>query len=424
MGSQIQGAQHLKLIDRLFKPKIPPRDEFVAAMAEEYRRRGSAPPVYDPVEFCFRFESGFVYLTNLFHSWQLTEPNERKSLVARFVNGFLSPKLKWTSLAAVRDALMPLVRSRAEISALSLACAGRHGGDGEQAWAPFAGDLGIALGLDHLDVIAHVKRSELSAIGESFGSVLPTALANLERRIPSVAFRPCGVGPGVFVAEDARDYQTSTLLLPIGRHFSFPALNGEPVVVPYARNALLLAGSRDQRALIALADFVAKTLDATPHRCSLRMLRRDGERWIAWLPDGEAGRAHQDALRKQDCQDYADQKFELEARHRETGQDVFVGSVMVLSRAEGDTTLAVWPDDVSDGWLPQAEHIVFRRRPDAGEGDAATSIQAPWVAAMPLVQHLLTPLPDLYPPRWRYAAGPDAKTLSALEALAVRSAQK
>jgi len=399
------------------KPAFSPEEQFVVDVVAEYARHGLKPKSFDPERYQFEFDGVVVALGNLHSAWRLAEPAKRGELVERFVRSFRESGARFETFAEVEKLLSPLVRSRAEIAAFELAATNAKG-PVKIPHTLLAGDLAIALGIDLRDSIIRVSDRHLAQWGVGFDDTLCIALENFRRRSAVVDFARSPIGIGVFEATKAEDDQSTTLLLPLAEFFRFPTLDGDPVVVAPSRNHLFLTGSANEDGLAAIANFVADILPQTPHRCSAEMLKLDGGCWVSWRPagSGRASAAYRAALRQRDALDYESQKQQIDEMRPKTGEAAFVSKLVLFSRAGAATTLAVWPEAVSNGLLPKADIIAFHPQPAEG----AVSITVPWETALPIVDELLAPEPDLYPPRWRYRAFPAAAALRALRAVAVK----
>jgi hypothetical protein len=399
------------------KPALSPEEQLAAAVAAEFARHGLKPKSFDAERYQFEFDGAFVALGNLYDAWRLAEPAKRGELVERFVRGFRETGARFATFAEVEKLLSPLVRSKAEVCAFELAASNAKSANEtvKFPYAILAGDLVIALGVDLRDSILRVSQQHLEQWGVTFDDALAIALGNFQRRSFLVEFARSPIGHSVFEATKAEDDQSSTLVLPPSEFFRFPMLEGDPVVVAPSRNHLFLTGSRNEDGLAAIANFVAGILPQTPHRCSVEMLRLADGAWVSWRPEGRAMAVYRAALRQRDALDYESQKQQIEEMRPKTGEEAFVSKLVLFSRGGEATTLAVWPEAVSNGLLPRADIIAFH--PKSAEG--AVPVTVPWETAVPIVEELLAPEPDLYPPRWRYRAFPDAAALAALREGAV-----
>jgi hypothetical protein len=177
-----------------------------------------------------------------------------------------------------------------------------------------------------------------------------------------------------------------------------------------------------------LAKMAGSGLDELPHRCTSMLLRHDSRQWVPFTPEpgSELAALYARTLKTQDALDYANQKNRLEELHRLRNEDIFVGEQMHFERDGQSFSAAAWSSGVTAGLMPRAESIVFIEQTLDPESGAVTghgdTLRVAWENAMPIVQRWLEEVPDLYPPRYRYSAFPDAAAMDALKALAIAEA--
>ena len=101
---------------------------------------------------------------------------------------------------------------------------------------------------------------------------------------------------------------------------------------------------------------------------------------------------------------YAVQEEQLDERHDETGQDIYVAPFWCLKRPDGTPASATgWPRGI-ESMLPKADVIMFMR-------DGANAGIVTWQGAESVVGNLIEPL-DMYPPRYRVRAFPTEEQLA------------
>ena len=266
-------------------------------------------------------------------------------------------------------------------------------------------DLGVALVADAQGAADAITGAQLQAGGLEPEAALALALGNLRPRSAS-AFAP--LKPGVFVSQWRDGQDASRLLLP-DLVAALP-VKGDPVAMVPTRSTLLVAGTDDGDALLALADAAAETLSTTDQPLSARALRlRDGQ-WTDFALDAEKHAAFVDLMRGQWTREYAEQKQLLEQLHAQSGDDIIVADYAPMqNRHTGKPfCMTFWVDGFVN-LLPRADAVVLK--------SAAEVVVLPWKAATSIIAHRLATT-DHYPIRYRAEAFPSAAELAQLRSVA------
>jgi hypothetical protein len=414
----------MSFLARLFR-RFPPNEQLAADVVAELTERGVKVKSYDHLEYAVHVEGGRIGLTNLFLEWRLHGRHEKKRIIKRFLDGILAPPITFSTFDSVADRLVPLVRSR-HLVTINLLESRLHDApqSAETAWAPIAGDLAAAIGVDHPDTIGVLTRANLEELNVRFDSALERAKENLGRRLPPIRFVEVGNGlpAGVYASGAATDYESSLLLLP-ERIPQLPESHGDMIVMVPGRNSVWITGSRNEAGLAALLDVAEKFFEAVPHRCSATLLRRDGGGWAVFRPDRNVDLQHKHdrVMLKQEALNYSQQKYALDKLHQAQDQDVSVGPFNVFTRDGHLVSVSAWPSH-ADTLLPKTGAISFVDQiVDASSGLAVGTrkiINVAWERAIPLVGPLMEEVPGLYPPRFRVRRFPDDATLAELAKVA------
>lgn len=113
--------------------------------------------------------------------------------------------------------------------------------------------------------------------------------------------------------------------------------------------------------------------------------------------------------------EYSAQKEELDALHAEQEVDLFVASYSATARKRDEFPISwcVWSHDV-DALLPEADMVAVR---PAAEGDEFFTV--PWREVQRIAGRCLTPVPELWPPRYRTTGQPSPEMVKQLRAAQV-----
>lgn len=178
-------------------------------------------------------------------------------------------------------------------------------------------------------------------------------------------------------------------------------LTGDPIAVVPNRDTLLVTGSEDWIGLEMMAEVADKCLD-DPRSISAIPLRLDGEEWRPWMPPADHTLYEKFRILevKSLFGDYAEQKKLLDAYHEDRDIDVHVATYMANETSDKKLlNLCVWPAGV-EVLLPKT-HLVAFSRPEEPMVACGS-----WEKVQRIVGHLMTPVDDLYPPRFQVTQFP------------------
>lgn len=180
-----------------------------------------------------------------------------------------------------------------------------------------------------------------------------------------------------------------------------------------ARGTLLLASGNDiegVRAMVALAQRIA---DTETRPVSALMYRYEENRPVEHLPDDEVARSALVHLGRQYLYgDYAAQKETLDVLHEKNGADIFVASYKVMrDDASGlEYSLCSWTSG-ADSLLPRTDRVALV----VHDGKHMQELHVlPWDTLYAACAHLMEPVLEAYPARYRVRAFPDLELVRQL----------
>ncbi|MBP6011861.1 MAG: hypothetical protein KBA31_06500 [Alphaproteobacteria bacterium] len=186
-----------------------------------------------------------------------------------------------------------------------------------------------------------------------FSTLLERAVLNLREKSVVLFVRD----PGGFHLSQYNDlYDCSRLLVP--HLFDLLSLNGDPIAVPLARNGLVVAGSKDVGALLAMAQFVEQQIEtATRPIGYMPIILRDGEWRTFDLPEPELGPLRE-LVAKQRLWDYEIQREMIEAHFQKSQRDVYVGKLDAIKFEGRIISYTTWARNVLT-LLPKADVVAI-----------------------------------------------------------------
>ena len=219
--------------------------------------------------------------------------------------------------------------------------------------------------------------------------------------------------PRVFIFSTGDSYDaTRLILLP---DLDMLRLNGRPVALAPNRDVLIVCGDDDEAGLTVMASLASQMYDGEPRPHVPIPVTHDGEDWADFrVPPGHPA---YDDLHKLEvrylAEEYAEQKpilEELQTKMAEIGQDpLFVATPIVTQTDEGEVrSHAVWSKGVQ-ALLPRTDYIGFMRSVEESE-----PVSCKWSDVAAVLDDLLVPEPDYYPPRWRVTEFPSDLALKIL----------
>jgi len=260
----------------------------------------------------------------------------------------------------------------------------------------FIGDnLGIAIVYDNDGTMSLIESRVLNQWGVTFDQAIETARTNLTL-LPHRFIRSHN---GLYVS-DMEDNYDSSLLLALETIRQLP-LAGEVIAMVPNRDKLLVAGSDD---VDGLTEMLAKTQDSI----SDGALRLDGDNWVPWMPD----RGHPLYVRFQELCFGA--RYEGYLPHEEQFADVYVAPYLrhQVENAREMISYSLWVKGLPT-LLPRTDLIFF---PKGREG-----FVAPWEQVVDVMGHLMVPVPNLHPERYKVTAFPTQGQLREMGAIHMRA---
>ncbi len=396
------------LLDNIFKSKPPSEELFAQMLIDGIRRAGETGEIqYDTEEYALtKPKQAVLSLGNAYSEYCSAPPETRQDVFQKWVRGwFVVGKPAPEEYEDIRPDLLPVVRGRGyfELTDLQLLASGKSGLP--CPYQPLGEHLGVGIVYDMHEAMRSIQQEELDAWGVTFYEAMEVAMENL-RRLPMQFIGPEN-GSGVYLSANNDDYDASRLLLTdlIGRF----NLDGDPVAMVPARNALMIAGADDANALKDLLTLARGALQEQAYVVSTVALRLQGDDWEPWLPDSshplynDFKRMHMELL----ADDYETQQKLLDKLHEARGEDLFVAKFNGLQNENTGnvTSCSVWGAGVAT-LLPQTDLIAFMSR----EGKPRIFS---WEQAVEVVGDLMTPV-DMYPSRFKVSDFPTEEQFAAM----------
>lgn len=400
------------LLEKLFPPMS--RDKFAARMMRELKRQeGDQRIVYKPKDFSLEFPEkpgNRMFLFNAYTDYAAAPFSRRSDVIRRYASAGLSMREqsgKEVPYAEAKEQLLPRVRERLYHESVRLLTL-RDKGPAKDSFVirPLADDLTLELVRDLPDSIVSVSRKTLEEWKVSFEEALAVAKDNLWKR----SNRDFLQHPdGLYISAWQDTHDASRLYL----HdlvWQLPVKGAHVAMIPN-RNYLLVAGSEDPAALLAMIVFAEAALKESRPMTGVAY-RLDGSTWVPFLPPASSPayeRMLMAALRtKLDA--HQDTKRQLGMLFEETGRDVFVAGLTGMRRADGSIwTWTSWVDGVTDALMPQADYVTFGRVLDSGKTEALG--WGKWEDVMRVASDLLEAT-EHYPVRFCVKQFPTAEQLS------------
>ena len=296
------------------------------------------------------------------------------------------------SLDEVRVMLVPRIRPRRYFDIDAVQLAGELALKSDVApkparYIPFAEHLGIGLAIDrpeHIEYVADPSRFGVS--GEELDEI---ALANLKRMTKEGLQE---VHPGLWLGNWEDEYAAERMLMP--ELFTKIDVKGHPVAFLPGAERLYVVGSEDEAALSLAMNLVDERIKEARGLLRFGFVLRDGL-WRLFAPKGDLGFELGARLSMHLADAYAVQRKILETKYEGDENAPFIAGVMGVGDEDGNVQLTVttWGPGVH-ALLPRAQVIAV------GGFEAGESGMVPWDDVMELAGDCLSPVPDVYPPRW------------------------
>lgn len=350
-------------------------------------------------------------LANAYHGYQRADRAQRRQLMHAWFGLRDLPEIP-QRLEDARDALLPVVRGRAEATLMQL----QREVLGQSADAVPPGRLlgtqrQVRVAFDSEHRIAGIGSDTLQQWGLTLDEALRIALANLRDRSPE---RYQQIAPGLWAGAWHDAYDCSRLLL-TDQVYRL-RLSGRPVALVAARDDLLITGENDVAGQRAMLELALQRSDENPRTCAAEMLVLDDRCWLPYAPtDASVARAQGKLARLIDAADYATLQRHLERQHRACGRDVHLATYRVLHLPAEDRLLSVttWVEGL-DAQLPRADRLAVLA-PGAEASDELAPILVPWDRALAILGDTIRPL-DTWPPLYAISGTLDAPRRAALAA--------
>jgi len=270
---------------------------------------------------------------------------------------------------------------------------------------PFVGRLVIALVVE----AEPVGQDRLDAWGLDFDGALVLAMDNL-RACSTGTFEP--VGQGV-LRSPCRDRFDAARLLLDDRLRSLP-VRGRPVIAIPSCDCLLVAGSDDAAALVALTELAAEALETVAHPLGYGLYCLQDDGWSVFDGDAPATERLRQIRYRGDMTVYDDQKKLLDRIHENENIDLFVASYRLSDSVgtSGSVSSVQWTRGV-DALLPRADYLWLYCT------TARQIVSVAWDVAMDVLGGL-SPEPDLLPERYRVGSFPTDTQMAQLRVRAER----
>lgn len=391
------------ILQKLFGP--PSRKSFAAMVMRELETQGAGPLRFNETTFAVEIGGGRLYLQNFYARFAAARTGDRYGIAVETARQWIArPAGKPRTFEEARAMLRPSVRSRAYYDASNLKMEAEGIPHRIEPFGTLGAHLALGLVLDFPDSIELVSSGDLQSWNATYGEAFEIAKDNLR----DASIRSFESRNGLYVSTWDDAYDATRILLP---EFIKPLqVRGSHVALLPHRNLLLVAGSEDPAALMAMADVARETLGQPQPISAFPLLLLDGE-WTDWqIPrDHPAGNAFRLLQIQRLAEDYDEQQNLLRGAALRRGEDLFVASFQAMRRKDTAEliTLTSWTEGTT-ALLPEAGEIAFVKLPDAVR-------RVRWQEVMRVAPELLEPT-DHYPPRWKVTAFPTESQLAEMKA--------
>lgn len=375
---------------------LVPRDlEGFAALAQARLQelRGESS-IWSPEQAILRIEGDdqrVIALARAYEAYRAAPRNSRGGLLDRL----LAPPPPLPDRGVALPNLLPAVRNRYRF-ANELRQAARHWTDAPAKvppMRPIAEHLGLVLVHDEPDTVSLLGQDQLHTWAIEFDDALNRAIENL-RALSDADWTQ--LAPGLFASPWSDFHDAARLALPDLFH-RLP-IRGNPVATVPNRQAVLVAGDKDLRAMAALLE-ATRTLLTEDRPISGIPVRHDGQRWESWAPDAvhpELGGWSE--LRAREIGAAYKLQRELMGGASETETAPPVVAVPVGAAVK---TGCYWPE-TGVQHMPAVDLVLFEK------GSDVVAISLPELREK--LPHLLERT-DAWPPRWRTVRRPTPEEL-------------
>ncbi len=268
--------------------------------------------------------------------------------------GVLPPEVP-SSFAEAKSALLPALRYLPGIEQSRIVAEHESLDPITESMLPFSTTLLVSVVHDTEHAMQQVSAERMREWGMTPSQVLDVAVDNLRHKA-SPRFQE--MSPGLWCSDYGDYYDAARILLP---ELAWQlGLAGSPVAMTPNRVCLLLAGDRDERALLAMVAKARDMLASESRPLSGEMLRLEDGRWQPWRPlIDEAALALRRLQAEVLAGDYAAQKQVLDKLHQRREKDVFVASFTLVEKPDGRLVSYSVLSKGVDTWLPRTDKVVF-----------------------------------------------------------------
>lgn len=323
--------------------------------------------------------------------------------VDEIIADLFDPQPSLSFSEAVAD-LRPVVRQRSmvEVARLAEKTSPYH-------W-PGAGIAVLGEIGDHLVVVAGIDRppavrlrlaADVAAWGVSRELLLSRALDNLGAN--PLRFEPAQGGFFLSACDDA--YHAARMLAP--DDFRKLDVKGAVVAVPMMSEWVAAAGSDDQEALLAMAEFVGNTVEKDLRGFGFGPMILEGGAWRPFEPEAPELWPVRDLWKRQRVWDYRSQDVVLQS-WLDRNDPECIATATEAGWLEGRLITATpWGEECLPALLPLVDTVSMA----TADGEAIIRTWDDAMAAVPL-----RPEPGHWPPRVRVETWPDPEAWRALKA--------
>ena len=359
---------------------------------------------YDPEIFRLVHENGngVINLSNMYQEHCSLPRAKWNSNLHRLASIFASSLEEIPqTFEEAKPHLRPKIWSRATFDFMELKSLIDGGKVPDLPLDPLGSHLYSSLVYDTVNSMRSVSNEDLSNWGTTFYEALEIACDRLQGTTMAIA----KIGDGFHSSVSGDNYDSARILL-VGRR-NFDVVGDEIVTGPH-RDAMYLAGSKDEVSLKILFGLTAKAAEVESRPLSPLPLRLvDGE-WQDWTPPkNHVLRGQYDDLELPFLGGlYSEQKEILDILLGEKA--IFVASFAAVQKKDSEKLLSycVWSRNV-DSLLPRTQVVVFLTG-----GSVVASGE--WDHVADIVRHLMVADETYYPVRYRVPNFPSNEQLAAI----------
>ena len=392
------------------------RDRFARRMIREISRNPRVGiATYKPNEFMLEFmpTQNRLFLHNAYNDYRTARFSQRNQVIRKYaaVMDTISMESEMDiCYADAKKAILPRVRERYYHESLRLVSL-RDSGQETRSFPTrdFAEGLTLELVRDLPDSVAILGDKTLEKWEVSFEDALAVAKENLWKLSNQEFLRHPS---GLYVSPWQDTHDASRIFL----HDLIWQLKvkGDHVAMIPNRNYLLIAGSDDPDALLAMTEVAGLALNENRPMTGTAY-RLEGSKWVPFLPPASSA-AYLPMLMAATqtlVADHVEQKSMLEAIFKKSGRDVFVASLSVMKRADGSLwSWTSWIDGITDALMPMADYVCFSRIDS--EGKSFKVGWGKWADVVRVASNLLGAT-DHYPVRYQITEFPTADQLAEMK---------